>query len=103
MLTVALSLVQNRSMSIHTRPQKKLYEKASRAHVDLMREVWPRLVEGTLKGTPQDESKATHWPQRRPEDGPIHASATIEDIDRLVRATTRPYPGAFTIENGKKL
>ena len=27
---------------------------------------------------------------------------TVEEADRLVRATTRPYPGAFIIENGTR-
>jgi methionyl-tRNA formyltransferase len=33
---------------------------------------------------------------RRPQDGFIDWSKSAEEIDRLVRASTRPYPGAFT-------
>lgn len=79
-----------------------LYEKASRAHVALIRKTWPDLTEGTLRGRPQDETKATHWPQRRPEDGEITEQMSLEDIDRLVRATTHPYPGAFLVSDEKK-
>ena len=81
----------------------RLYEKASQAHVTLIRRTWPDIIAGTLRGQPQDESKATHWPQRSPADGEITEQMSLEEIDRLVRATTRPYPGAFLINDGKKL
>ena len=28
---------------------------------------------------------------------------TIDEVDRLVRATTKPYPGAFIIRGDKKI
>lgn len=80
-----------------------LYEKASQAHVILIRKTWPELIAGTLLGQPQDETKATHWPQRRPEDGAISEQMSLKEIDRHVRATTRPYPGAFLVHDGRKL
>ena len=43
----------------------------------------------------QDEALATFWPGRKPEDGEILSSMTVAEIDRLVRAVTHPYPGAF--------
>lgn len=79
-----------------------LYEKARNAHVALIRKTWPDLTEGTLQGHPQDETKATHWPQRRPEDGEITEQMSLEDIAKLVRATTHPYPGAFLVSDKKK-
>ena len=80
-----------------------LYGKASKAHVALIRRTWPELIEGTLRGQPQDETKVTHWLQRRPADGKITEKMTLKEIDRLVRATTRPYPGAFLVVDSKKL
>ncbi len=80
-----------------------LYEKASKAHVALIRKTWGQLVSGNLEGQPQNENNATHWPQRRPEDGEITEQMSLKEIDRLVRATTHPYPGAFAIVDGKKL
>jgi methionyl-tRNA formyltransferase len=80
-----------------------LYDKAREAHVALIRKSWPSLLSGNLKGYPQDNTKATHWPQRRPADGEITADLSLAMIDKLVRATTRPYPGAFVIEGGQKL
>ena len=55
-----------------------------------------RLLDGTATGTPQDESRATYYGGRTPEDGRIDWSAPARRIHNLVRAVTDPYPGAFT-------
>jgi methionyl-tRNA formyltransferase len=81
----------------------QLYEKARVAHVALMRRAWPQLKAGTLKGVPQDENQATHWPARRPEDGQIQPGMGLGAVEALVRATTHPYPGAFVMIDGQKL
>ena len=72
-----------------------LYEKANVAHRMLMQSVWPAVTTGQLELTQQDEEMATEWPGRCPEDGRILRSMSVLEIDRLVRGTTRPYPGAF--------
>jgi len=72
-----------------------LYAKVNDAHQILMRRVWPALRSGTYVLHPQDEALATEWPGRRPEDGRILESMTVDEVDRLVRGVTRPYPGAF--------
>ena len=82
---------------------KTLYEKARKAHIRLIRHAWPSLKTGTLSAQPQDETKASYWPKRNPDDGRITEDMTLEAIDRLVRALTHPYPGAFLIEKEKKL
>ena len=81
----------------------ELYEKVSEAHRTLIRRIWWDLAEDRLAPTPQDESRASVWPGRTPEDGQIFPSMTVGEADRLVRATTRPYPGAFWSEGGKTL
>ena len=72
-----------------------LYAKVAAAHRQLIRDAWPRLLDGTLTLTGQDESQASEWPGRTPADGRIDPTMTLAEIERLVRATTRPYPGAF--------
>lgn len=72
-----------------------LYDKICEGHATLMRKVWPGLLSGNLKLEPQDESKATHWPSRKPADGKLSADMTVAEVDLLVRAVTHPYPGAF--------
>jgi methionyl-tRNA formyltransferase len=54
------------------------------------------LLAGTAKETPQDESQATYFGGRKPEDGRINWQQTNRDIFNLIRAVTDPYPGAFT-------
>ena len=54
------------------------------------------LLAGTASETPQDDSQATYFPGRKPEDGRIQWSQTSQQIFNLIRAVTDPYPGAFT-------
>ncbi len=51
---------------------------------------------------PQDESAATRFGRRTPEDGRIDWTRTAKEVHDLVRAVTRPYPGAFTDLFGEK-
>lgn len=78
-----------------------LYQRVIDAHRTIIRNVWPALSADAIKLRKQDENKATTWPGRTPEDGRITPDMTVEHVDRLVRATTRPYPGAFTESDGK--
>lgn len=82
-----------------------LYSKVADAHVELMRDVWPRLVSGGITLEPQDEERATCWPGRRPEDGELRPETMRgSDVDRFVRALSRPYPGAFVrLDDGRTL
>ena len=45
----------------------------------------------------------TEFPARRPEDGEIDWSNSAFSILNLIRAVARPYPGAFTFLEGKKI
>jgi len=54
------------------------------------------LLAGTAPETPQDESQATYFGGRKPEDGRIDWTQTSRQIFDLIRAVTDPYPGAFT-------
>lgn len=80
-----------------------LYAKLSEAHRSIIRDAWNDLAAGTITLTPQDERKATVWPGRTPEDGRIKANMTVGEAARLVRATTRPYPGAFYDDGGRRI
>jgi len=61
------------------------------------------VVEGSAPRVEQLESKATLFGRRRPEDGAIRWRQSAEDVRNLVRAVTRPYPGAFTFASGKRV
>jgi methionyl-tRNA formyltransferase len=65
------------------------------AHVELIKQIWPKLIDDSIVGVKQDETKATYWEGRTPADGELFKTMSILEVDKLVRATTRPYPGAF--------
>lgn len=75
--------------------------KCREAMKKLLKKVLPKLQDGTLKPIKQVESEATYLLKRSPEDGLINWNDSVENIQRLIRAVSRPYPGAFTYYNGK--
>lgn len=81
-----------------------LYKKVNKTHELLIRSLWPSLINNSIKGKVQEEEKASYWEGRKPGDGRILVGKmTCQEVDRLVRATTRPYPGAYlALENGMK-
>lgn len=80
-----------------------LYARIEERGLELLNELLPQLVGGTLKLRLQDESKRRLMPQRLPKDGFIDFSDDAEKIHRFIRAQTKPYPGAFTIFLGEHL
>ena len=81
-----------------------LYEKVNKAHEELISIAYRSIINNKLIIREQDHSKATEWLARRPADGEIFPSMTVEEADKLIRATTHPYPGAFIqTEEGKKI
>ncbi len=84
-----------------------LYRKLEEAGLELFRETWPRIREGTADRIPQSG-----------EEGTYHRRADVDaideiDRDRMVRAgdlidllrarTFPPYPGAYFMEGGRRV
>ena len=69
-------------------------------HMTVLSGMWsdllPQLAEGKPTGTEQDAALISHCAKRTAKDGRILWDQDAEVIDRLVRAATVPYPGAFT-------
>ncbi|MGI0022956.1 MAG: methionyl-tRNA formyltransferase [Nitrososphaeraceae archaeon] len=81
-----------------------IYEKVTALGKTMLLENLPLLENGKTKRVKQDESKfIEYWPKRTPEDGKIDWSKTGIEIHTLIRATTHPYPGAFTFFKKSKL
>lgn len=72
------------------------------ARLVLLRQI-EALTTGTAPRRSQDDSQATYFGCRKPEDGQIDWTQRAEKIYNLIRAVTQPYPGAFTQVDGKKL
>lgn len=58
---------------------------------------------GKAKWTPQDRSRASFFHKRALQDSLIDWTWPAEDLDRLVRAQSDPYPNAFTYHRGERL
>ncbi len=80
-----------------------LYARHMEALDELLRETLDDLASGVAMTTPQDERFATYAARRTDADGLIDWRAPAHAVDRLIRAVTRPYPGAFTHYNGERL
>jgi len=63
----------------------------------------PRLARGDLHAVEQDHTQATWYGRRTPEDGWINWHQDAALILRLVKAATRPHPGAFTYATDAKV
>jgi methionyl-tRNA formyltransferase len=72
-----------------------LYERLNAIQRDSLAGAVARRLQGD-EGHPQDGGRATYACTRLPDDGEIDWSATTDAVDRLVRALTHPFPGAFT-------
>lgn len=58
-------------------------------------EVIPKILSGSAVLTPQPKEGATYYPKRSREDGAIFWADSAQTICNLVRAVTKPFPGAF--------
>ena len=66
------------------------------AMMHLCRRHLPELIDGTAKLQEQPTEGASYYPKRAAEDGCIFfSSQSTREIYNLVRAVTRPFPGAF--------
>lgn len=81
----------------------QLYEKIDHAHIELIRKYYDDIVSDKLDARKQDDTLATYWEGRKPEDGEIKTTMAYEEADRLIRAVNKPYPGAFYKLNDKKI
>jgi methionyl-tRNA formyltransferase len=70
----------------------------------LMKEILPRIQDRSFPRIPQaDLGPSSYFGGRKPKDGIIDWQKDALSIYNLTRATTHPYPGAFTYLDGRKL
>lgn len=63
----------------------------------------PKLKNGEWKPIPQNEKQASWFGKRSPVDGIIDWNDSAKNIDKLIKASSYPYPGSFTFHNHEKL
>lgn len=78
-------------------------EKLKESGTALLTQWWPAISQGQAPKEQQDEATAKYYRLRTIDDGLINWDASGTEICNLVRALVRPWPGAFTILNEKKL
>ncbi|MGE5190470.1 MAG: formyltransferase [Gemmatimonadota bacterium] len=80
-----------------------LFGKMEAAAERLLSDLLPRIASGDIPRRPNEIEKGSYFGGRKPEDGRIDWSQPAVAIYNLVRAVTRPYPGAFSDLSGEKL
>lgn len=97
-------IIDQETYLIHEDDYAKDVEKSSDTALGKMMErVIPEIKDDTLTSRAQNEDEATYLLKRVPEDGRIDWSQSIEDIHKLIRATSKPYPGAFSYYKDRKI
>jgi methionyl-tRNA formyltransferase len=91
---------------VEVRPNDYAADLIARTNVvleQMVADLSPAFAAGDVPRRPQDHSKATYYGRRRPGDGLIHWDQTAEEVHRLIRAVSHPYPGAFTSAKGRRI
>lgn len=78
-------------------------ERVTGAYLQLLEKNLAALMQGTAPRRKQDHARATYTCRRAPEDNRIDWRASTRSVLNLIRATTSPYPGAFTFLEKQKL
>ncbi|MBT3666902.1 MAG: methionyl-tRNA formyltransferase [Opitutae bacterium] len=80
-----------------------LYDKQVLGLENMLNEVLPLLKDGRLPRAVQNHGTATYCSKRTRSDGFINWELPALDIWNLIRATSKPYPGAFSLYEGSEI
>lgn len=82
----------------------ELYERVANELAQGFMSIYETLEKGdSLTFTPQDNDGATVRGKRVPSDGLIEFHQTASEIERLIRAVSKPYPGAYCYYKDQKI
>lgn len=97
-------IISQRRIRLESRETaRSLYDKVIATALTQIREFVPQLMAGTVERVPQSTALATTWRKRSKTDGEIHWSSSTLEVDRLVRALGKPYPGATALWQGQEI
>lgn len=80
-----------------------LGEKVTAALAEMIRDLLPRLADGSARALLQQETGISYCARRVASDSLIDWTAGRDAIDRLIRASSPPYTGAFTFTRKRKV
>ncbi|MHA8097982.1 methionyl-tRNA formyltransferase [Aquirufa aurantiipilula] len=96
-------IVQKKIKILSTHTGADILAEFEKIYPFIISEVFDKINLGTIASKSQDNSKATYYGKRTPEDGEINWSWQKERIRNWVRAQAFPYPGAFTYCDNQKV
>ncbi len=82
---------------------RTLYDKVKSSASELIPIFLTQIQANHIVRIPQDHSKSNYWRKRNRDDGRIDFRMSAQTIDRLVRALTKPYPGAHVNNKGQEI
>ncbi len=80
-----------------------VYTKVCDAMRNALIQCIPKIYSDSVEFVKQNHAEATYLLVRRPEDGLIKWDSSGREIEKLIRATSRPYPGAYSFYKGEKV
>jgi methionyl-tRNA formyltransferase len=81
----------------------EVYERVIAATVEMVLKTWPLLARNKARRLKQNYLWGSITCSRTPVDGCIDWNKSTKEIYNLVRALSRPYPGAYTFSGDKKI
>ena len=81
---------------------KTVFDKAVAAAKEMLAETLPLIRDGKAPRIPQNHDAATVFRGRTPADGEINWAKSAVEVNNLIRAVTKPYPGAFSFLGDRK-
>ncbi len=82
---------------------QSLYEKLVQTALRQLDDIYPKLLAGTVSPTTQNDSIANYWRKRSKVDGKIDFRMSSRAVYNLVRALSKPYPGAHLEFKGREI
>ena len=80
-----------------------VYKKCAKAGAELIKIYLPLIKKGIAPRIHNPSKSYPICPKRTPEDGKIDFNRSSLEVYNFIRALTKPYPGAFTFVDGKKV
>lgn len=82
---------------------ESLYAKVVAAGRRLIRSNYRAFETGDVPRNPQADRNATWWPKREPKHGIVDWTQSPEAVYNWIRGQSRPYPGAFSVLDGRNV
>lgn len=96
-------IIDQREIEVHsTETAATLFLRMADLHELAARELSQNVAISHVHSHAQDDSQATWWKRRHPDDSELNFDAPAMVVERLIRASTHPYPGAYFWHNNNR-